>query len=138
MTSESLLQVVTGKAPAGFRTQREILLSVLQAELAPGLSVEDSCSSGNFINGEFTALNSMVKAKNFALQLRAGLRYHQENLTLPGFVYVANRDLFISKFPEFQDAYETMAACGGVRILSNGEPVKSVASTLSLVGAKDK
>jgi hypothetical protein len=126
MAPEMVIQILKGEPPTGIRTRAEVLLSVLQAEVSPGLTVEAACDAC------WMAL-PVAQQPGFAIQKahasalsRAGLRYSCEDYINPGFVSVFSKELFFAALPQLKDTYPTMWICGGVRVGSNGQPALAV------------
>lgn len=110
----------------------DFLLSLLQAELKPGLTVEAACHA-RLIMMKFEDQPSPRTFVADKLLLAArGIEYHEPDPTTLGWVSLAEPEVFMKSFPKLAHIAPYVVACGGVMLGSNGEGAeRSVASIWS-------
>lgn len=105
-------------------TRATLLRAVLDAQLSPGLTVEQAAHAEVYYQEEGLP-SSLELMLHWRLLRQAGLNYATATDTLADAVVLENEALFCARFPELACAAPVLKTCGGVLLYTNGLPRKS-------------
>lgn len=116
-----LVAIVTGGVPSNPLERQRILRQVLDAELAPGLSVEEACHA-NIYNLSGDEMSRGINVVNdLSLLFSAGLDIDYETDKLPAAIVISSPEKFLAKFPHLAHALPVLIFGQGVQPYTNGK-----------------
>lgn len=122
--------IMKGDAPRGGIPGRTLLRALLEAELAPGLSVEKACYPSVVLFEQPCQPGPLEIAQGRRLLDEAGLIYLEDDPFEPGYILLDKPLKFATKFPHLKHIIPFVLHSKGVWVLSGGAPVAHTGPTL--------
>lgn len=123
MSLSLVTDIMMGAAPRGGHSGRTLLKEFLNAELAPGISVEQACYPSVVLFELACQPEPIEIAKAQRLLMDAGIVYLEDDPFEPGHVVLDKPLKFAAKFPHLKHIIPFVLHSKGVWVLSDGAPV---------------